>query len=384
VPWTLAELRREWNCAKRQVAPWWQQNSKEAYNSGLDGLARALRNWSDSRNGLRKGRPAGFPRRKKKRRARVACRFTTGQIKVLPDRKHIQLPRIGVVKTHESTRKLARRVEQGTARILAATISRRADRWFVSFTVEVQRQVPASNGKASVVGVDVGVRQLAVLSTGHTIANHRALEHSLRRLRRLNRQLARRRLGSTRRNQTQRRMARVHARAANLRRDALHTLTTELATQHGTVVVEQLNVAGMIRNRRLARAIADTGMAELRRQLSYKSTWYGCRLVVADRFYPSSKTCSACGWVKAKLTLAERTFYCEACGLLMDRDLNAARNLARLVRSVAQSGWETPNARGADRKPQLAGQVAVKREAGTGSHPGKTGTVDAQASTART
>jgi IS605 OrfB family transposase len=303
---------------------------------------------------------------------------------VLPDRKHIQLPRIGVVKTHESTRKLARRVEQGTARILAATISRRADRWFVSFTVEVQRQVPASNGKASVVGVDVGVRQLAVLSTGHTIANHRALEHSLRRLRRLNRQLARRRLGSTRKNQTQRRMARVHARAANLRRDALHKLTTELATQHGTVVVEQLNVAGMIRNRRLARAIADTGMAELRRQLSYKSTWYGCRLVVADRFYPSSKTCSACGWVKAKLTLAERTFYCEACGLLMDRDLNAARNLARLVRSVAQSGWETPNARGADRKPQLAGQVAVKREAGTGSHPGKTGTVDAQASTART
>jgi len=144
------------------------------------------------------------------------------------------------------------------------------------------------------------------------------------------------------------------------------------------VVVEQLNVAGLLRNRRLARAICDTGMAELRRLLAYKTTWYGCRLVVADRFYPSSKTCSACGWVKAKLTLAERTFTCEACELVLDRDLNAARNLANLVQSVAQSGWETRNARGADRRPQLAGQVAMKREAGSGSCPGETGTVQPQ------
>jgi IS605 OrfB family transposase len=378
VPWTLPELRWEWNRAKEDVARWWGENSKEAYNSGLDALARALKNWNDSRNGRRKGRPVGFPRRKTKRHAWVACRFTTGQIKVLPDRKHIQLPRIGVLKTHESTRKLARRLEQGTARILAATISCRADRWFVSFTVEVQRTIPARNGRTSVVGVDLGVRQLAVLSTGQRTANPRALEASLRRLRRLNRELARRTPGSRRRRRTRRRLARTYARTANLRRDALDKLTTSLATQHGTVVVEQLNVAGMVRNRRLARAIADTGMGELRRQLAYKTIWYGCRLVVADRFYPSSKTCSGCGWVKAKLTLAERTFSCEACGLVMDRDLNAARNLARLVESVAQSGWETRNARGADRKPQLAGQVAVKREAGTGSFPDKTGTVQPQ------
>jgi putative transposase len=371
VPWTLAELRWEWNRAKHQVAPWWASNSKEAYNSGLDALARALRNWSDSRNGRRKGYPMGFPRRKKKKKrdARVACRFTTGQIKVLPGRKHIQLPRIGVLKTHESTRKLARRLEQSTARILAATISRQADRWFVSFTVEVQRAIPNSNDKPSVVGVDVGVRHLAVLSTGQTIANPRALEGSLRKLRRLNRELARRKPGSRRRKQTRRRLARVHARTANLRRDALHKLTTSLATEHSTLVVEQLNVAGMVRNRRLARAIADTGMAELRRQLGYKTAWYGSRLVVADRFYPSSKTCSGCGWVKAKLTLAERTFRCEACGLVMDRDLNAACNLARLVQSVAQSGWETTNARGADRKTQPAGQVATKREPSSPGSP---------------
>jgi len=136
------------------------------------------------------------------------------------------------------------------------------------------------------------------------------------------------------------------------------------------VVVEQLNVAGLLRNRRLARAICDTGMAELRRLLAYKTTWYGCRLVVADRFYPSSKTCSACGWVKAKLTLAERTFTCEACELVLDRDLNAARNLANLVQSVAQSGWETRNARGVDVSPGLAGQTTTKREAGIGFLPG--------------
>lgn len=367
VPWTLPELRREWNQAKRQVAPWWAENSKEAYGSGLDGVARALKNWSDSRSGRRKGRPVGFPRFKKKGRARDACRFTTGAIKVLADRKHVQLPRIGVVKAHESTRKLARRLEQGTARILAATISRQADTWYVSFTVEVQRYVPAGNGKRTVIGVDVGIRHLAVLSTGLVIANPRSLENQLHKLRRVNRQFARCQPASKRRRQTRRELARVHARAANLRRDAIHKLTTALAKGHGIVVVEQLNVAGMVRNRRLARALSDSSLAELRRQLTYKTTWYGSRLVVVDRFYPSSKTCSACGWVKAKLTLGERTFVCETCGQVIDRDLNAARNLAKQVDHVARSGRETRNARGVDVRPGPAGLTMSKREAGTES-----------------
>jgi putative transposase len=371
VPWTLPGLRWEWNRAKHKVAPWWSENSKEAYNSGLDGLARALKNWSDSKNGRRKGRLMGFPRWKKKGRARDACRFTTGQIKVLPDRKHIQLPRLGVLKTHESTRKLARRLEHGTARILAATVSRTADRWFVSFEVEVERAIPTTNGMASVVGVDVGIRHLAVLSTGGPpIANPRSLESSLRTLRRTSRELARREPGSGRRDRSRRRLARIHAHAANVRRDALHKLTTALATENGRVVVEQLHMAGMMRNRGLARALADSGMAELRRLLIYKTRWYGSRLIVAEPFYPSSKTCSTCGWVKAKLTLGERTFNCQACGLVLDRDLNAARNLARLAYQVAQSGWETTNARGADIRPGQAGRTAAKREAGTGHCPG--------------
>jgi putative transposase len=144
------------------------------------------------------------------------------------------------------------------------------------------------------------------------------------------------------------------------------------------VVVEHLNMAGLSRNHRLARALTDSGMGQLRRLLTYKTRWYGSELVIADSFYPSSKTCSTCGWVKAKLSLGERTFKCEACGISLDRDINAARNLAKLAQHVAQSGWETRNARGADRKTQPAGQVAVKREAGTERRSGRTGTAASQ------
>jgi len=191
VPWTLPALRREWNRAKPQVAPWWAANSKEAYSSGLDGLARALKNFTDSRHGRRKGRRVGFPRFKRRGR-RDACRFTTGPIRVCSDRKHVQLPRVGVVKTHESTRKLARHVERGTGRILAATITRVAGRWYVAFTCELTRQLPSSNGRAGTVGVDVGIRHLAVLSTGEQVPNPRPLERAQRKRRRLQRQWHRR------------------------------------------------------------------------------------------------------------------------------------------------------------------------------------------------
>lgn len=378
VPWTLPALRREWNRSKDEVAPWWMENSKEAYSSGLDGLARALKNWADSRAGRRSGHPAGFPRPKRKGRARDSCRFTTGPLKVLADRKHVHLPRIGVIKTHESTRKLARRLEQGTARIVAATISRRADRWYVSFTVEIQTNIPSVNGRSSVVGVDVGICHLAVLSNESLfVPNPRALEQLLPRLRRLDRALARRQPNSNRRARAQRQRARMYARAACVRQDALHKLTSRLARGHGVVVVEKLNLAGMLHNRRLARALADTGMGELRRQLAYKTWWYGATLVVADSFYPSSKRCSGCGWTKAKLALAERTFLCEECALVIDRDINAARNLARLAQSVAQSDWETQNARGADVGPGLARRSALKREAGTRFLLDQTGIVGA-------
>ncbi|RAO34166.1 putative transposase InsQ for insertion sequence element IS609 [Micromonospora saelicesensis] len=171
------------------------------------------------------------------------------------------------------------------------------------------------------------------------------------------------------------RLGRAHARVANLRRDGLHKLTTRLAREHGSIVVEDLNVAGMLRNRRLARHIADAGFAEIRLQLAYKTGWNGGRLLVADRWYPSSKTCSGCGAVKAKLALHEREYDCDACGLVIDRDHDAALNLAALAAELNNTaGSGSVAARGADQKTHTRGQVAVKREPGTAS-AGKTGTV---------
>jgi len=234
---------------------------------GLDALARALKNFTDAKQGHRAGAPMGSPKREG--RSRDACRFTTGAIRVEPDRHHVVLPRLGRIRTHESTRKLARRLEQGTARILAATISRQGGRWFVSFTCQVQRAVPGPHRPGWRVGVDVGIRHLAVLSDGRRVPNPAPLQQAQRRLRRRNRQLARRRgplapdggrrEPSKRWQQTSRRLAQAHAKIANLRGNALHHLTSALAGTYGAVVVEHLNIAGMLGNHGLARRIADAG-----------------------------------------------------------------------------------------------------------------------------
>jgi putative transposase len=388
VSWSLPALRKAWNATKGEVAPWWAECSKEAFNTGLDALARGLKNWSDSRSGKRAGRPVGFPRFKSRRRTTPSVRFTTGTIRVEPDRTHVVLPRLGRLKLHESARKLARRLDNGTARIMSATVRRDGGRWHVAFTVEVERadRVPSCPG--STVGVDVGIKHLAVLSTGELVPNPRHLSDAQHRLRTLGRALSRktgpdRRTGQRPSNRWQRtaaRLTRAHARVANLRRDGLHKLTTRLTREHGTVVVEDLNVSGMLSNRRLARHIADAGFAEIRRQLTYKTQWNGGRLIVADRWYPSSKTCSGCGTVKTKLALSEREYTCDACGLVLDRDLNAARNLAALAAEYDTAGSGPVAGRGADQKTRLDGQVAAKRQPGT-AIAGKTGTVPPQGGT---
>ncbi|GIE74095.1 resolvase [Actinoplanes philippinensis] len=380
--WSLAGLRKAWNAAKPQVAPWWGEVSKEAFNTGLDALARGLKNWAGSRKGTRAGRPVGFPRFKSRRRTTPSVRFTTGAIRVEPDQIHVVLPRLGRLKLHESARKLARRLDNDTARIMSATVRRDGGRWHVSFTVEVERaeRTPARPG--SVVGVDVGIKHLAVLSTGELVDNPRHLVAAQRRMRALGRALSRKtgpdrrtgRRASKRWERSAARLGRAHARVASLRRDGLHKLTTRLAAEHGTVVVEDLNVTGMLANRKLARHIADAGFAEIRRQLAYKTSWNGGRLLVADRWYPSSKTCSACGTVKTKLAQHEREYQCAACGLVIDRDRNAALNLAALAAEFDTAGSGPVAARGADQKTRASGQVAVKREPGT-APAGQTGTV---------
>ncbi|MEU5844877.1 IS607 family element RNA-guided endonuclease TnpB [Saccharopolyspora shandongensis] len=282
---------------------------------------------------------AGVPRFKGKR-AVLSCRFSTGSFGLVDaDRRHVKLPRVGTVRTHESSRKLARHVERGTARIRSTTVAYRSGRWFCSFSVEIQRQDPKPAQPGTAVGVDLGIKSLAVLSTGEVIANPKHLEVALRELRRLQRQAARRigpdkrarRKPSRRWRTTQARISKLHAKVANARQDGLHKLSTRLVRTYGAVVIEDLNVSGMLANRNLARHVAGVGMAELRRQIEYKAAWAGVHMHVADRWYPSSKTCSACGVVKAKLRLAERPFTCEACDLVLDRDFNAACNLAALV-----------------------------------------------------
>ncbi|NKE62554.1 helix-turn-helix domain-containing protein [Lentzea sp. PSKA42] len=162
--WSLPALRKVWNQTKGEVAPWWAECSKESYSGGLDSLARALTNWAASRKGKRASRVVGFPRFKSKRRASRSCRFTTGGIRVEPDRRHVNLPKLGRIRTHESTRKLARRIEAGTARVLSATIRYEGGRWFCSFTCEVARTDPPPALPDAVIGVDLGLTHLAVLS----------------------------------------------------------------------------------------------------------------------------------------------------------------------------------------------------------------------------
>jgi putative transposase len=245
-------------------------------------------------------------------------------------------------------------------------------RWFVAFTCQIDRREPVSVA-GGVVGVDLGVKELAVLSTGETVAGPTHHRTALRKLRRLNKILSRRvgprtpnggrREPSARWRKAKAALGKAYARVANQRRDGLHKLTSRLASGFGTIVVEDLNVAGMVKNRRLARAVSDVGMAEVRRQLAYKTEWNGGTLVVADRWYPSSKRCSGCGAVKAKLALSERTYACTGCGLVLDRDVNAAFNLAALTADVAQSCGETVNARGGAVSPGVrAGLAPVKRE----------------------
>ncbi|RSS97651.1 transposase [Streptomyces sp. WAC05292] len=387
-PWSLPSLRKAFNEAKHtdsRFAGWWEENSKEAYSTGLANAAAAFDNYAKSKQGKRRGRRMGSPRFKSKRKARLACRFTTGTIRVDTGGRHVTLPRLGMIRTHEPTVKLLGRVQAGTARILSATVRHERGRWFVSFQAEVRRDLVRVARPDVAVGIDLGVKTLAVMadSTGEirTVTNPKHYDAALKRLRRASRTMSRRRGPDRRTGQKPSRRwekanaqrNNVHHRVANLREDALHKLTTAVTAEYGTVVVEDLNVAGMLRNRRLARRIADAGFGEIRRRLAYKTRQrHATRLVAADRWYPSSKTCSGCGAVKAKLPLHIRTYECDACNLVIDRDDNAALNLAALAvacttgTGVAGDQDTAPaasNPRGADRKTR-ATRPRRKAEAG--------------------
>jgi putative transposase len=296
----------------------------------------------------------GFPRRKVRGRCRDS--FTIGQPKnrkgvcynnvkargdyvVIPVGMALKkkYPDLGSIRSKEFV--------SFNGRIINATVSRTAyDKWFISFTVEqeVADPEPPSGGA---VGVDLGLTHLAILSDGRKFDNPKPLKRALRTLKRYQRAFSRKVKGSNRREKAKRKVARLHWRVVNRRKDHLHKLTTHLTDDYSVVVIENLNVSGMMKNRKLSKAIADVGWYEFRRQLEYKAKWKGAEVEVAPRFFPSTKLCSSCGKKKDGMTLSDRVYRCDNCGLVMDRDVNAAKNLE------ARSWRDSVNDRGADGSP---------------------------------
>lgn len=344
--WSHYSLLRWWNANKDTLAVnpdtgvvWWSQNSKEAYSRALRDLAQALSNWSKSRKGQRKGKRVGFPRFKSKNTAMRFAYSTHFTAPTASDPYGLKLSRIGRVHCMENVFKRV-----NGARLVRVNVSYRAGRWYASLTVErEQPSSPTHTRKRGAVGIDLGIKHLATLSDGTVIPNPRALDARLKALRKAQQALSSKTKGSVRHGKAKERVARLYARVTDARVDAINKATTMIAQTYTTVCIEDLNVAGMVKNHHLARSVSDASLGEFRRQLEYKTMRTGASLRVVDRWYPSSKTCSNCGTVKAKLSLSERVYRCDVCGLSIDRDLNAAINLM-----VAGSAPETLNARGGD------------------------------------
>jgi putative transposase len=298
---------------------------QEALRNLDNAFAHFFRRCQLKKAGKLKGK-VGFPKRKTRKRGLGGFRLT-GAIVVYPDA--IQLPRLGRLRIKE------RGYVPTDAKVLSATVSEQAGRWYVSGLVQQEQVVPANTGP--VVGVDLGVKTLATLSDGEVAPNPRFLRSCFKKVKRLQRAVSRKRKGSLNRKKAVARLARLHRRIAHQRSDTLHQLTSRLAKTKAVVVIEDLNVAGMLKNHHLAQVISDVGFSEFRRQLTYKAAWYSCRVVVASRWEPSSKTCSACGWRDDDLSLSDRVFHCGHCRLLLDRDLNAAINLEQLAGSSSDS-----------------------------------------------
>ncbi len=334
-------LRKQLNAIKREQFPWMLEVTKNAPQMAIIQLGAAFKNFFAGR--------AKYPQFKKKGKSRDSFTLTNDQFSI--DGCRIRIPNLGLVRMRETLR--------FSGKMLSATISRTADQWFVSYTVDTDsnRLPPAENqGDAlslskGVVGIDLGVSALATLSTGEIVTGAKPHKTLLSRLQRLSRSLSRKVKGSNNRNKAKAKLAKLHARIADIRQDTLHQLTTDLTRRFSLIGIEDLNVSGMVKNRHLSRAISDMGFFEFRRQLVYKAEMRGGIVVVADRFFASSKTCSACGQKIEKLPLSIRQWDCPTCGASHDRDVNAAMNLANHAVSYTVSACGGDGS-GLGRKPK--------------------------------
>ena len=385
VQWSLYALRKRWNAEKGTVAPWWAENSKESYATGIADLCTALKNWSDSRRGVRRGRKAGFPGFRSKRNDQARVRFTTGAMRAGADRRTLTLPVVGALRSMESTRRLERLIGAGKARILNATLRERWGRLFVSFGCIVQQQRSAPDGGRA--GVDLGLRTLATIADTAgkivKVPNPAPLRAVLSARRQAGRQMSRRIYGSRGHGQAKAKLAALDRRCVHLRKQAAHQLTTELAETYREVVIEDLDLAAMNRSmgrRAFRRSVSDAALGRIRPQLTYKMAWRGLAPTVASRWFASSKIHHGCGCRLIEPRKLARLLVCAGTGELVDRDINAALNLrdwpdhasrstvgaAAPLASVSSDGQDTgsPGAVGGYVRPGSSAQ-AVPDEART-------------------
>ncbi len=311
-------LKKDFNALKADQFPWVYEVAKDVAEGAFTNLAAALKNYFDSKNGKRKGDKVGFPKFRSKKNKRQSFRLNNDKIDVADHA--LKVPKLGWVNMAESLRL--------EGKIMGAVVSRQAGRWYVSIAVEMEQLERREFPKRSV-GADVGLKMLVVLSDGKQYENQVLLRSELKHLKRLSRRLSRRQPYSQRWYQAKRQLERFHERVANRRADYLHKITTEMTRTYEVIGAEDLNVAGMLKNHRLALSLADASFGEIRRQLTYKSRWFGGQVVTVDTFFPSSQLCSTpkCDGRNSQLTMAEREWTCPKCGVTHNRDLNSARNI---------------------------------------------------------
>lgn len=330
------------NKIKHETLPWITEISSTLQLWVLRSLDKSFRDFWKAR---KSGKKLGFPKLKKKNKCRDSFTLSTARV----EGRHIVLPKIRSVRLKEKPKPIEGKIKH-------ATISRESDRWYVSILVEVSAPALPITPPGKPVGVDLGIKCFAVVSDGRMYDAPRPLEKNLRKLKRFSRNVSRKQKGSNSRRKAAMRLARLYRRTHNIRVDFNHKLSTKLAKSKSVIAVEDLNVKGMMENRCLSRRISDLAWGEFLQQLKYKTVKFGSRLIVADRWFASSKTCSRCGWKKEDLTLSDRVFLCGDCKLRIDRDLNAARNLENL--SVAVDPTDTQNACGEKSSGAVASATA--------------------------
>jgi putative transposase len=304
-------LKKQFNSIKREAFPWTYEVTKSAPEQAFADLNRAFQNFFS--------KMAKYPKFKKKNRAKDSFYLANDQFAL--SGKKVRIPKLGWVRMREELR--------FEGKILAARVSRTADQWHISVQVKTLRPIPTPKNQGCV-GIDLGIKTFAMLSNGRALHAPKPIVTLQKKLKRLSKKHSHKQLGSNNRKKSTMKLAKLHNRISCIRKDFLHKLSSAIAKDVEVVVIEDLNTSGMMRNHKLAKHISDASFSEFRRQLMYKKDLYGGKLVTADRFFPSSKTCSICGCIKADLTLADRTYECLSCGSKLDRDFNASLNLYTL------------------------------------------------------